>query len=85
MIHKFFLSFTLVLSCLAHLDNYDPDFNKPINLAGIFLGLNFNSGIGIYKGNFIAIQRSIKIEGAEIHLKQTKNNELDNSCNRKAY
>jgi lipopolysaccharide transport protein LptA len=56
----------------------DPDFSQSIELSGDFLNLNLNSGNGVYKGNFIAKQGSMRIEGSEIQLKQKANKELDN-------
>ena len=56
----------------------DPDFNQPVELSGDFLNLNLNTGSGVYKGNFIAKQGSMKFEGNEIKVKQKANKELDN-------
>ena len=68
------LSFTSTLGFAAKID---PDFAQPLHLSGDFLGLNLNSHNGIYKGNFVATQGSMKLEGHEIQLKQKSNQQLD--------
>jgi len=68
----------LALIPISAIAQSDPDFNQQIELSGDFLNLNLNSGNGIYKGNFIAKQGSMRIEGNEIKLKQKANKELDN-------
>lgn len=72
-----------VLFCLFFLSHFaysahlDPDFKQPVLLSGDFLKVNLNSKNGIYKGNFVATQGSMKLEGTEINLQQKQNNELD--------
>lgn len=71
------LLFALSAPNWAFSASYDPDFSQPIQLSGDSLGLNLNSGEGAYKGNFTAVQGSMKLEGSEIQFKQKKNKELD--------
>lgn len=69
------LLFTLLP--VASIAKDDPDFTKPMEFSGDFLSLNLNSRDGEYKGNFVAIQGSMRIEGTHMKLKQKKNGELD--------
>lgn len=55
----------------------DPDFKESIELNGDYLDLNLNSGVGLYQGNFEAIQGSMRLQGNEIQVKQQKNHGLE--------
>lgn len=55
----------------------DPDFSKSMEFSGNFLSMNLNSMEGEYKGNFIAQQGSMRIEGDQVQIKQKANKELD--------
>lgn len=55
----------------------DPDFSQPIELTGDFLSLNLNSKVGEYKGNFLAKQGSMTIQGNSIKMTQKENKQLD--------
>ena len=55
----------------------DPDFTQPIQLSGDFLNINLNTKNSIYKGNFVAVQGSMKLESHEMQVQQKPNNELD--------
>lgn len=71
--------FIVILSLISitAIAQFDPDFNKPLELSGDFLSFNLNAREGVYRGNFVAKQGSMVIEGSEISLKQKKNKQLD--------
>ena len=71
------LLFVLSAPNWAFSASHDPDFSQPMHLSGDSLGMNLNSGEGVYKGNFTAAQGSLKLEGSEIQFKQKQNRELD--------
>lgn len=74
---KKFVFLLFVLLPLASFAKTDPDFAKPLELSGDFLSVNLNSREGEYKGNFLAKQGSMKIEGNQIKIKQKQNKQLE--------